>query len=321
MAEEDASFDAALKKAAKSEPAAKKRKTGGSTAKKGKRRAHRSSDDEDSEDDVAEADDLELSEDEAAAITPKPTPSRRRGGAAADANDSGAAAADELSAAALATVRELMLRERRDAEVFAELRLRLNLGALDLKLRQVTSEVFFRSTPQYKALLEKLNAPLPTAANKRSSTGVSTATALGAATAQDILSGIAERKAIVSAATSSKLQELSASGRSVAVITRLLECSASEAAAVFDHLRVQEIQIINELIMQGAVKLPAPAGATTEPRTVEHLDDIMAVLVRHLHLKLRKGGACCALQMLQLPAADALALRCGRNEGARHRTV
>ena len=291
VAEEDASFDAVLKKPAKSEPAAKKRKTGGSTAKRGKRRACRSSDDEDSEDEAAEAEDMELSEDEeAAAIKPKPKPSRRRGGAAADAKDG--SAVEDLSTAALEAVRELMLRERRDAEVFAELRLRLSLGALDLKIRQVTSEVFYRSTPQYKALLEKLNAPLPAAANKRSSTGASTATALGAAAAQDILSGISQRKGIVSAVTASKLQELSTSGCSDAVIARLLECSAAEAAAVFDHMRVQEIQVISELVMNGSVTFPAsPHGTTTEAHTVEQLDDIMAILVRHLHLKLRKGGA------------------------------
>ena len=287
MSEEDAAFDAVLKTAAKSEPAAKKRKTGGSTAKKGKRRARRSSDDEDSDDDAAEADDMELSEDEEAAIKPKP--SRRRGGAAA-AKDSGASAAEDLSAAALVTVRELMLRERRDAEVFAELRLQLNLGALELKCRQVASEHFFRFTPQYKALLEKLNAPLPAAASKRSAASASTATALGAAAAQEILSGIVERKAIISAVTTSKLQELSASGRSGDVIARLLECSAAEAAAVFDHLRVQDVQVVNELVLHGSVTLPAHA-ADIKPHSMEDLDDIMATLVHHLHLKLRKGGA------------------------------
>jgi hypothetical protein len=288
VAEEDAKFDAVLKTAA-NEPAAKKRKTGGSTAKKGKRRARRSSDDEDSDDDAAEADDMELSEDEEAAIKPKP--SRRRGGAAV-AKDGGASAAEDLSAAALATVRDLMMRERRDAEAFAELRMQLNLGALDLKCRQVASESFFRFTPQYKALLEKLNAPLPAAASKRSSTAAGTATALGAAAAQDILSGIAERKEIINAATTSKLQELSAAGRSSAVIASLLECSAAEAAAVFHHIRVHDIQVINELVLHGSVTLPAPAAApASKPRSIEELDDIMATLVHHLHLKLRKGGA------------------------------
>ena len=293
VAEEDASFEAVLKKVAKSEPAAKKRKTGGSTAKKGKRRAHHSSDDEDSEDDAADAEDMELSEDEAAAIKPKPKPSRRRGGGGvADAKDSGASAAEELSAAALATVRDLMLRERRDAEAFAELRLRLNLGSLDLKLRKVTNEVFYRSTPQYKALLEKLSGPLPDAAATRgaAAAGAITASALGAVAAQDILSGIAERKEIIGAVTAAKLQELAASGRTDAVIARLLECSAAEAAAVFDHLRIHDIKVIEELILHGSVALPA-TSSTTQPRTMEQLDDTVAMLVQHLHLKLRKGGA------------------------------
>ena len=289
VTEEDAAFDAVLKTAkAKSEPAAKKRKT--ATAKKGKRRAHRSSDDEDSDEDAAaEAEEMDESEDDAAAIKPKL--SRRRGGAAV-AKDRGAAAAEDLHAAALATVRDLMLRERRDAEAFAELRLRLNLGSLDLKLRKVTNEVFYRSTPQYKALLEKLSGPLPDAAATRgaAAAGAITASALGAVAAQDILSGIAERKEIIGAVTAAKLQELAASGRTDAVIARLLECSAAEAAAVFDHLRIHDIKVIEELILHGSVALPA-TSSTTQPRTMEQLDDTVAMLVQHLHLKLRKGGA------------------------------
>jgi hypothetical protein len=244
--EEDASFDALLKSAkATPEPASKKRKTGASTGKKkGKKgRAYQSSDEEDSDDGGDEAEAMELSdEDDDEPVAAKPKPSRRRGGAAGGVVD--------LSAAAVATVRELMLRERRDVEVFAEFKLKLLLGALDHKISQLAKPSFYLATKQFKGLLEKLKEPLPSAAppaaSKRGASAAGShrasasaaAVALAATAAEEIVSGIIKRKQTIGAALDNKMQALLASGFTAATIARLLDCSAAEAAEVFHHLRI-----------------------------------------------------------------------------------
>lgn len=283
VTEEDASFDAVLKKASKAtpEPAAKKRKTGSSTAKKGKgKRRGRHSSDDDSEED-AEAEAMELSDDyEAAAIVPKSR--RRRGGGDGD-----------LSAAALATVRDLMQRERRDAEVFAELKLQLSLAALDLKCRELASPAFFRSTPQFKLMVEKLKEPLPTAAAAiKRATGA--ASALAASTAQGILSGIVARKGAITAALEAKLQELSDEwGLSPAVMARLLECSVDEAEAVFDFMLIDGKRVSEQFAMSGhsSTDVPPEGIAVPPQQRWMYLESAVSLLMHHLSFKLRIGGA------------------------------
>ena len=283
MNEEDGAFDAALKAA---EPAAKKRKAGASAAKKGKkRRGYHSSDDEDSDADDEEAEAMDGSDDdEAAAAAPKP--SRRR---ASRGGRGGASAADDLPSAALATVRDLMLRERRVSDAFADLKLHLSLAALEHKCGQMASPHFFRQTPQYKALLDKLLEPLPSAAAAKR--GPNAAAALGAAAAQDIVAGIVERKKAISAALSAKMQELLASGLSAATIARLLECSADEAGAVFEHMRIDLNKVAERFALHGAfTSLATPPGPDGHRPSLE-LNDIVALMAHHLQYKLRKGGA------------------------------
>jgi hypothetical protein len=126
---------------------------------------------------------------------------------------------------------------------------------------------------------------------KRSST---TAVALGASAAQDILSGIAERKQAIGAALAAKTQELFAAGLSAAVVARLLDCSAEKAGAVLEHMQVDDIKVAERFAMYGKVCIGGPAAGPV-PRALQ-LDDVVALLVHHLHFKLRKGGAWLAQQ-------------------------
>jgi hypothetical protein len=296
--EEDASFDAVLKAAkATPEPASKKRKTGASTGKKkGKTgRAYQSSDEEDSDDDGDEAEAMELSDEDDEPVAAKPKPSRRRGGAAGAVMD--------LSAAAVATVRELMLRERRDAEVFAEFKLQLSLSALDHKISQLVKPSFYQDTKQFKQLLQKLKEPLPSAApaaaSKRGASAAAAgghrasasaaAVALAATAAEEIVSGILERKQAIGAALDTKMQALLSSGLTAATIARLLECSAAEAAEAFHHLRIDHLVVAEAFALNEVVSLARPAPNGIRPAMT--LDEIVATMEHHMRLKLRKGGA------------------------------